>query len=178
MQPLAAIQALRYKGCLGARQNRQMRKDFWTIAASWLLLSCSRQEVSSAPETVAPVKPAAAEQSGELKLQQIQALGGLTLQLQQVEDSRCPMNAMCVRQGSAIATFLVQDAKGQSVTRRLYLGEALPAPDDRGTRSADTVHVLLGEKKYALILREVQPYPNSSDVTPPAKTVKVTVRPL
>lgn len=141
-------------------------------------MSCNRNEVSPSPESGPVVSQSTTLHDVEMRLQETHSLGGLTLQLQKVEDSRCPMNAMCIRQGSAVTTFLVKDAQGQSATKQLYLGEALLAPNDRGNRSADTVTVALGDKNYQLILRDVHPYPNTSDANPPAKTVKVAVRSL
>ncbi|MBA9077686.1 hypothetical protein [Rufibacter quisquiliarum] len=113
-----------------------------------------------------------------LSLQQPTQANGVTLKLQELTDSRCPLNVMCVRYGSAVAALQLQDGSGNRATQRLYLGEALPAPDNRGFRGTDSVEVALGNQRFLLVLHEVQPYPVTPNEAHPAKTAKVTVRPL
>ncbi|QHL88365.1 hypothetical protein GU926_13360 [Nibribacter ruber] len=156
-----------------------MRKSLW-LFAGMLAMGCTRADVSPGPEKegAAPKVSSGSSQTAELKVKQVAQLNQLSVQLQKVEDSRCPMNAMCIRQGSAIATLEVKDAAGNSQSQVLYLGEKLPAPNNRGDRSADSVEVQLGQKNYRLILHSVLPYPNTSAPTPEEKIVSVTVRSL
>lgn len=139
-------------------------------------LGCARPEILPSQEENAATTLQSAE--AILEIQKPLQVGALTLQLEQVEDSRCPLNALCVRYGAAVTQIQVQDTRGHRAQKRLYLGDALPAPDDRGFRPTDSVEVELGAKKYLLVLQEVQPYPNTADQKPPQKTAKVTVRPL
>ncbi|MGV3539075.1 MAG: hypothetical protein ACO1OQ_04650 [Rufibacter sp.] len=139
-------------------------------------MGCARPEVGPSAE--------GSSASRNQPVEKVLALGKqaqaheLTLTLTQVTDSRCPKNVMCIRYGSAVAEVTVQDSRGNSAKQQLYLGEALAEPNNRGFRSADSVDVALGSKKYLLVLQEVQPYPLDSEEAQPPKTAKVTVRPL
>lgn len=113
-----------------------------------------------------------------LTLEKPAAVGRLLVTLLQVKDSRCPKDATCVWYGNVVTTVQLQDAAGRSVQQKLYLGGALPAPNDRGFRSADSVAVAVGGKRYLVVLQEVQPFPTAADPNPVPKTARVTVRPL
>lgn len=138
-----------------------------------LSLGCSQPELISSKEQESTTLSSPVQ--AVLSLQQPTQVGNLSVSLQKVEDSRCPMNAMCIQYGSAVADFQINDSQGNSTTKRLYLGDALPVPDNRGSRTADTVEVALGNKHYLLILSDVQPYPNTSDSIPTEKKVTVSV---
>ena len=156
-----------------------MRKSLW-LFAGMLAMGCTRADVSPGTEKegTSPKVTSGSSQTAQLKLKQVAQLNQLSVQLQSLEDSRCPMNAMCIRQGSAVATLEVKDAAGNSKSQVLYLGEKLPAPNDRGDRSVDSVDVSLGQKNYRLILHSVEPYPNTSAVPEETQTISVTVRSL
>ncbi|WP_207433923.1 hypothetical protein [Sabulibacter ruber] len=152
-------------------------KSSYLAMAGLLLMGCEHTENFTSTEQ----QTSANQQQTEaltLALQKPATTQGLTLTLQKAEDSRCPMNAMCIRQGSVITQVQVKDAQGNNATKILYLGDALTAPENRGVRSADTVNVALGSKTYRLILTEVQPYPNTSDPNPAEKTAKISVTAL
>ncbi len=78
----------------------------------------------------------------------------------ELNDSRCPMNAFCIRSGSAVARFRLAQNQQQSKEIELVIGDALPT-DTRKLRhrSADTILVAVGRNKYQLILKNVTPYP-------------------
>ena len=78
----------------------------------------------------------------------------------ELNDNRCPMNAFCIRNGSAVVRLqLVQDNR-QTKTIALVIGDALPT-DTRPVRhrSADTTVVALGNNHYQVILKNITPYP-------------------
>ncbi|MFB9861810.1 hypothetical protein [Rufibacter immobilis] len=152
-----------------------MKNSVFFLAAGLLLTGCAHTENLGTTEQQ---EVTALGMALSLPLQKPVAVQDMTLQLLKVEDSRCPMNAMCIRQGSAVTHVQVKDQKGNEATKILYLGDALTVPEDRGIRSADTVQVLLGGKPYQLILTEVQPYPNTSDARPAPKTAKVSIAAL
>jgi hypothetical protein len=149
-----------------------MKSLFALAFASLLLVGCAHTENLSSEQTPQLSAPFI------LGLEKPVTVGNLVVRLQKVEDSRCPMNAMCIRQGSAITYLQLQDTRGNEATKTLYLGDALPAPDNRGPRSADTVQVSMGSRQYHLILSEVQPYPNTADTSPAEKTAKLEVKAL
>jgi hypothetical protein len=96
-------------------------------------------------------------------------LGKITFS--QLDESRCPANAMCIRQGAAVTTFSISTGPDDEVqTIRLFIGDFM-ANDPRNKRnlSADTVAVQLANKaKYRLILKNVSPYPGTGEDTPKA----------
>ncbi len=154
-----------------------MKSTCITLFTGLLVAGCAHTE--SLTSTEGPTTTAQQQTEGlVLPMQKPVAALGLTLTLQKADDSRCPLNATCIRQGSVVTHLRVQDAQGNAATKILYLGDALTAPEDRGVREADTVLVALGSKSYRLVLTEVQPYPNTSDPNPPEKTAKVSVATL
>lgn len=77
-----------------------------------------------------------------------------------LNDSRCPMNANCIRYGSAVARLWLEKNQERSRTMELVIGEALPT-DTRQLRlrSADTTFVTVANTSYQVILKSVLPYP-------------------
>ena len=75
------------------------------------------------PQTAAPVRPA----GSAVALNEAVAVGPLlATPLKVVEDSRCPMNARCIRAGEAIVTTRLSDGNTTS-TIDLKLGEPVEA---------------------------------------------------
>ena len=81
-----------------------------------------------------------------------------------LNDSRCPTNSMCIRQGAAITSFDLQTTTAVKQNVRLFIGDFMPNdPRNRRNRTVDTVEVQLKDKTfYRLILKEVRPYPGTS----------------
>jgi hypothetical protein len=99
------------------------------------------------------------------------ALGKITFT--HLDESRCPANAMCVRQGAAITTFTIGPGNGEKQKVRLFIGDFMPDdPGIRRNRTADTAVVQLKNKTtYQLILKAVLPYPGTSAEAPAATLV-------
>lgn len=81
-----------------------------------------------------------------------------------VQDSRCPINAICVWQGVAIARFTLR-LNGQEHELELATNNELP-----GTRTDTTL------QQYTFSLRNVQPYPGSDTGEKPYAEVDVKKR--
>jgi hypothetical protein len=80
--------------------------------------------------------------------------------LTEINDSRCPMNANCIRYGSAIARLWLEQDQEKSPTIALVIGEALPNdPRKVRNRAADTTLVTVANTQYQVILKSVTPYP-------------------
>ncbi|WP_210490031.1 hypothetical protein [Rufibacter aurantiacus] len=151
-----------------------MKSTWYFALVSLLLTGCAQTENLTSTEGAVFTQGA----NLTLKLQKPVAAGDLTLNLQKVDESRCPINANCVRAGSAITYVQLQDAQGNSITKVLYLGDPLTAPDNRGFRTADTLNATLGSKTYRLTLTEVLPFPNTAYPNPAEKTAKLSVTAL
>jgi len=119
------------------------------------LISCSKEdfgpvygalghEIKLKNDQTAYYNPGSAEGSQRLQVK-----------LERVYDSRCPIGAMCVTYGSAIAMFRVNSGDGAGETVTLCLGAC-----DRGFRSTDTTAVTIQNISYRIILLEITPHPS------------------
>lgn len=93
-----------------------------------------------------------------------------------LDESRCPANAMCIRQGAAITSFRIARAStAEPQTIRMFVGDFMPNdPRNKRNLSADTVAIQLNNTAYQLILKQVVPYPGTSEDTPKATLVLKT----
>ena len=157
-----------------------MKTAFLFVSSLLLLIKCQKDESDT-------VGPANLDQEFEIALNESVKIKGSsdaeegqdigTIEFSHLDESRCPANAMCIRQGAAVTTFRIfTNAFKEAQTVRLFIGDFM-ANDPRGirNRTADTVAVQLASKaKYILILKKVSPYPGTSDNTPKAMvTVKM-----
>jgi hypothetical protein len=88
-----------------------------------------------------------------------------------LDESRCPANAMCIRQGAAITTFkITTEPTAEPQSFRLFVGDFMPNdPQNKRNRTTDTVAVQLASKtQYRLILKKVRPYPGTGEENPRA----------
>lgn len=101
----------------------------------------------------------------------------LQLTFTKLNDSRCPLNAMCLRAGSAVAQFRLERNQEQSSPMQLVIGEALPA-DNRKLRhrAADTATVTVANTTYQVILKQITPYPCTSCPDPPTPQATIQVK--
>ncbi len=72
----------------------------------------------------------------------------LKVELKEVTDSRCPINASCVSAGSAKLAFVVSDASAQANVNVEF----------EGSKKSEVVFKL-GGVEYVIIVSEVLPYP-------------------
>lgn len=84
---------------------------------------------------------------------------GVMVQVDSIQDSRCPLNAYCIWAGQAKVRLQVsknQDAK----TLQLALG---PDPNGSYKNRLDSTTVVLSHEAYKVILKSVTPYPGSAN---------------
>lgn len=74
---------------------------------------------------------------------------------QQLADSRCPADVMCVQYGKATVVLSASNSQGENDNIELCLGDC----GEGANRSAHTVQATVGESIYSFTLREVQPFP-------------------
>lgn len=86
------------------------------------------------------------------------------MQVTSIQDSRCPADAMCTRNGSVQVEFVLEK-EGTRQMGKLCLGEC-----GQESNSTDTTAVQLGDHTYHVVLKEVRPYPgtSASDTKPEA----------
>ncbi|SDD73551.1 hypothetical protein SAMN04487996_10272 [Dyadobacter soli] len=87
----------------------------------------------------------------------------LKVELKEVTDSRCPMNANCVSMGSAKLVFAVSDASNQVNVNFEFQGNA-----------KNEQLFKLGGVEYVITVSEVLPYPELSK-TPKLEDYKIAV---
>jgi hypothetical protein len=93
----------------------------------------------------------------------------INVKLIDITDSRCPVNANCIRMGEAQATFRIsQGGKTSDVT--LCIGEC-----NGRNKNTDTTTVSVNNHSYRLILKEIQPYPTTEPTGNP-KTASVQLK--
>ena len=81
----------------------------------------------------------------------------LKVQLVDVTDSRCPVNAMCVTAGSARLKFNISDNTKAADVSVNFQG---------GNLKKDSREFILGNTTYVLTVKEVLPYPVATVKTP------------
>lgn len=79
---------------------------------------------------------------------------GLTITLQSVNDSRCPINALCISAGNARVKLRMSDNSGAETFAELCLGFC-----DNMNNTEDSAIIRLNNISYTLILKEVSPFP-------------------
>ncbi|WP_375445066.1 hypothetical protein [uncultured Fibrella sp.] len=99
----------------------------------------------------------------------------INVRVDSLKDSRCPEGALCIWQGNAVVkATLSKDTDQKQV--RLVLG---PDPSSTGTRQkSDSTGVVLSGITYKVILRDVTPYPNVNQPSPPATQAVIEVSKL
>lgn len=88
----------------------------------------------------------------------------LTFRLVDLNDSRCPANAVCVWAGEA-TTNVELELNGQKAQAALKLA------GDRKQGVSDSTSVTVGTRSFTVLLRDVLPFPGTSNETPKATFV-------
>ena len=152
-----------------------MRKIIWFFAAMFLVGACHKKEVlqlSSGPFN----QEWELNVNEKIEIKDNKELAGATITFLNLNDSRCPANAMCIRQGAAITTFEITTPNPKETIKvRLFIGDFMPNdPRNKRNQTADTANLNLGTnptQKYELILKQVLPYPGTSTEPPKATLV-------
>lgn len=91
-----------------------------------------------------------------LALHEKKAYGDLTITVSRIQESRCPMNARCIRAGEAIADLVISDKKS-STTVTLCTG----ADCERQKQGGQAIAVL-GTHQFRLDLTDILPNPTKT----------------
>lgn len=82
----------------------------------------------------------------------------LMIELNEISDSRCPVNVQCVWAGNAKAKVVLTSAGSENISLELCLGQC-----DSGFKETDRVSFKLNNESYSLILNKIDPYPGTGD---------------
>lgn len=91
-----------------------------------------------------------------LALHETKAYGDISITASRIQESRCPMNARCIRAGEAIAGLVISDKKNSS-TVSLCTG-ADCARQKLGAQAT----AVLGNRQYQLDLTDILPDPTKT----------------
>jgi hypothetical protein len=93
----------------------------------------------------------------------------VTVHVDDIQDSRCPADAICIRYGNVDVTFTISRNQVRQ-TGKLCLGDC----GGKDLKGRDSTTVRLGSDQYQVVLNEVRPYPNTADTTKPTAVLAVT----
>ncbi len=131
------------------------------VAVGWCMACASAKDTSVSPSVVGDQVTLAVNQSGQLA-------SGVVVRVDSIFDNRCPINDICITGGQANAKLLVSKGTDQMVARlivgRLYYTQGIVYQDSTGVK--------FGGQTYKIILRDVIPYPNTTNA---ANTVKQAI---
>ncbi len=88
---------------------------------------------------------------------------GVTMGIENIQDSRCPANADCIWAGEVYVRVRVAESRN-SMSITLFLGPGQPST---------TAQVALQEKIYRITLRSVLPYPGLGSTEAEKATLEV-----
>lgn len=118
-------------------------------------------------KTVTPAeesKPVTVKINQSARVQQ-----NVTLNVDSINDSRCPANALCVWLGNATVKFSLK-TDSQTQTGELCLGQC-----GQQLKNRDVVTVQLGGQSFDVTLSEVKPFPGlEPDGTPKEAVISVS----
>ena len=95
----------------------------------------------------------------------------VTVQVDSIQDSRCPVNVQCVWAGNAQVVFTLSNETDRQVGK-LCLGSC-----GKGFTTRDSLTVQLGREPYQVVLTRVSPVPNTDSI-PVQKQATLEVRKL
>ncbi|MCX2738888.1 hypothetical protein [Pontibacter anaerobius] len=133
------------------------------------MTQCQRDETLPTPQGGGLGEAFVLEQGERIKI-----TGGETnlmeMEVEEVADSRCPEDVVCVWYGNAVAKLKIYSNSGNSQALTFCIGDCRPAP----FQSKHTLITEVGGKKYEITLLEVIPFPNTKQKTE-NKQVKLLV---
>ena len=95
--------------------------------------------------------------------------GHIDLQVIEISESRCPSDVVCVRFGEAMVKLDVSGVQEILKTIDLCVGDC--PQRGGGVIIADTVAVEIDNRNYSVILRDVVPYPTTTNQDKPKEAV-------
>lgn len=137
-------------------------KNLLTILMLFTLYSCADQNMAPPNENVVSLQAARTESFHSIN-------GNVTVKVLNIEDSRCPSDAVCVWQGIAKVTFELSDGINTS-------GSVIYLPEHKDQKSFADIH--LGKQQFRVTLKEITPYPCQSCADQPASKAELVVKEL
>lgn len=119
-------------------------KPVLIVIASLLFISCSRKASSSIETNGTPI---------QLAVNETASFNGVTISVTAIKESRCPMNARCIRAGEAIAAFSISDKKNS------HAFSLCTGADCRRLKTDADTTVSLSGRLYKFALEDITPNP-------------------
>ncbi len=127
-----------------------------------ILLGLSFQKCSDeSPELFILNQEFQAQETEQITLELEQDQGHINLQVFEIAESRCPSDVVCIRFGEAMVKVGVSGVEEILKTIDLCVGDC--PQRGGGVIIEDTVAVEIDDKNYAVILKDVIPYPTTTN---------------
>ncbi|WP_276498186.1 hypothetical protein [Pontibacter litorisediminis] len=130
---------------------------------------CQRDEVP--PQETRLGEAFVLEQGEQLKLTSGETIL-LELKVEEVSDSRCPEDVVCVWYGNAAVKLKVYGSSGRSQSLSFCIGDCKPEP----LRNKHTLTAEVNGQEYEITLLDVLPFPNTEQQQDANKQVKLLVK--
>ncbi len=135
-----------------------------------LLLGLSLQQCSDeTPVLFTLNQEFQAHETELITLELAQGQGQINLQVIDITESRCPSDVVCVRFGEAMVKVGVSGIEEIIKTLDLCIGDC--PQRNKGVIIADTVAVEIDGKDYAVILKDVVPFPSTTNQNLPKEAI-------
>ena len=135
------------------------------IIAVMAFQQCSNEQ----PELFTLNQEFEAQEAELITLELEQDQGRINLQVIDITESRCPSDVVCVRFGEAEVTVGVSGIEEIPKTIDLCIGDC--PQRGGGVIIEDTVAIEIDDKDYAIILRDVVPYPTTTNRDKPKEAI-------
>ena len=139
------------------------------VAASMMFQLCSDDQ----PELFTLNQEFQAREAELVTLELENDQGHINLQVLEITDSRCPSDVVCVRFGEAMVTVGVSGIEEIIKTLDLCIGDC--PQRNKGVIIADTVAVEIDGKDYEVILKDVIPYPSTTNQDKTKEAILVVI---
>ena len=141
------------------------------IIAVMAFQQCSNEQ----PELFTLNQEFEAQEAELITLELEQDQGRINLQVIDITESRCPSDVVCVRFGEAEVKVGVSGIEEILKTLDLCVGDC--PQRNRGVIIADTVAVEIDGKDYAVILKDVVPFPSTTNQNLPKEAILEVISP-
>jgi hypothetical protein len=151
------------EGLMMKKQIKNFMKNVLMMMATFVLLAAGcvedRLDLDDVPIGVDFTLP-----KGEKAI--VDAVNGkLSIEIENVYDSRCPANAICILEGNYGVDLMISDATQSTPVKlcNLFCGSDY--------KLRDTASFVLNETEYQIVLKDLQPYPGTIENDEPKKVI-------
>jgi hypothetical protein len=150
-----------------------MKNKLLAFVCLLALVSCAKEDLGILSGTLGQDLRLKNGQTVRYNTSPAEAAHVLQLKLENVRDSRCPTDAVCVTYGQAQVEFRVGPGEGAGEVVTMCVGEC-----GAGLQNTDTATVVVNASQYRIILQEIAPHPKLKQKSGTVKEVRLKVERL